>query len=139
MQKFIVALVLGGILIGAVYASAATLGITGVDTIGSNESVVTGSGTITDVTFGLATDISIAKNAQVTLPTSGTSSDQLDFLILSGSCSGTTEFTISTTGASGLRTINLDSNGGGSGTNVTSTGLAVDLIDCVKFTVQQAN
>lgn len=139
MQKFIVALVLGGILIGAVYASAATLGITGVNSIGSNESEVTGSGTITDVTFGLDTDISIASTAVVTLPASGSGTDILDFLILSGSCSGTTEFTINTTGASGSRTINLDSNGGGTGPNLTSAGLAVSQIDCVKFTVQQGN
>lgn len=141
MRKFIIALLLGGILVGAAYGTAATLGLTGVDSIGSNQAVVTGSGSISNVTYGLSDDITIAKNAQITLPGTSSISDQLDFIIKSGSCSGTTQFTISTTGASGVRTINLDVNGGGtdSGGNLGTKGLAVSLIDCVQFTLQQEN
>ena len=139
MRKFIMSLLLGGILIGAVYGTAATLNLTGVDDIGFDQEVVNAPGAVSDISFGLATDISVAKNAQITLPTTGSINDTLNFSILSTSCSGTLEFTISTTGASGVRTINLDSNGGGNGPNLTSTGLSVTLIDCVKLTVSETD
>ena len=136
---------------GAVYGAAATLTITNVDDIGAATTAITTPGTVDDITYGLlATDTSIAENIQVAQGGTGNNDDQITVQIMSGDCTtGTVEYTITTTGAasdvnSGISTINLDSNSNfgalapftqASGSGLTSSGLPVSLIDCVKITI----
>ena len=136
MRKFLVALLLGGILMGAVYGAAATLTITDVDDIGSVSTSITAPETITNIAYGLSSNSSIAANVQIDMSGGGEVTDTVDLQILSGSCGGTVEFTISTTGSTSTRIINLDTNGGGTGgSNVGSLGLNVSAIDCVVLTI----
>ena len=149
MRKVLMSLLLGGILIGAAYGTAASLTVGGVDDIGAGEQAIANPGSYTDVTYTLlAADNSIASKVGINSNGTGELSDVVNIAITETDCNGAIQFTIATTGASAAKDVNLDSNSGNgavapytqaSGDGLTSTGLPVSLIDCIKISVVEAN
>lgn len=137
MKKFLLSLALGGILIGAVYATAASLTVSGTQDVGFGNEVVVAPTNVTNIEWGLdPSDIANVLTATLTMQDEGSTDDKFDFQILKTDCNGASTWLIQS--ATGTLTTSkvffLDS--GGTGT-AGSDGFPIKVanIGCVQVTI----
>ena len=148
MKKLIITLVLGGILIGAVYATAASLTIS-VDIIGSGSATVSGARDVEALDWSVdPTDATVAIRAELTLGQTGSASDTINFQILDdadSTCNSGNETPIFTHAGTGTtastKTFFMTLAAGGSGVPAAVTvgdgSIEVSTIDCINITIEQ--
>ena len=147
MKKLIITLVLGGILIGAVYATAASLTLTTND-IGAGQATIAAVPNVDAIDWILRpTDSSVADKAALTLSANSATADTINFQILTdGGDSGCTDgnetavFTIAGTGAAGgtAKTFFLTAVAGTPSIVTDGDGtISVVDIDCINVTIEQ--
>ena len=152
MKKILITLVIGGILIGAVYATAATLTITTPDQIGAGTATIDAPVNVSALDWNVdPTDAAVAKSVELTLSDNGAASDVVNFQIQSDAdttCSTGNEtaiYTIAGTGAAGTTSkffyLDLAAGGAASPTSLTvgDGSIEISSIDCVNITIEQNN
>ena len=154
MHKCLVTLLMGAILVGAVYATAASLSLSGTDNVGAGTATIVAPSNVTGIVWTLSTDTNFAETATISLSSTGTQAagDTINFQLITdgdtpANCDGTTETTVyaieatGTTASTKLFNLFLDkATNDSKGTQTVGDGtISIAEIDCIKITIRQGS
>jgi len=148
MRKLLISLVLGGLLIGAVYATAASLTITTPDQIGANTAEIDAPNTVSKLDWTVdSTNTALAKEVELTLSPAGSTTDTIHFQIqldADTTCNSGNETAVYTIAATGTGTTSkfffLELVAGNPSILTVGDGsISISDIDCVNITIEENN